>query len=116
MANKGKLTKVEKFYIVNSKDSIEEIAIELDRPVKTISKYLEECKSTKPQKSNDKSNTESISQTPNVLDFMVNKAAGGRKGVMAMTSTAAQMADESSAKQPQKSLNPAHTYKLHNKE
>lgn len=95
------LDNIEKFAIqgmLQNGKTVEEIAVELDRRVELIHNYIDELSASKTKiaanKKKDAGKKAATPKMPTAKDFMINKSAGGRTGVVMMTQTAAEHSDD----------------------
>ena len=96
MSKKGKLTKIEKFYIENNKGKTHEnIAKDLDRTLASVKKYADSINGTE-----HVTNTRADEELSSVSDLMGRKE---KRGVTIMTQAASELSDETRPNRKQKS-------------
>ena len=96
MSKKGKLTKVEKFYIENNQNKdLKEVAKDLDRTLASVTKYSESLVDTK-----HVTKTRDNEEQSSVSDLMGRKED---RGVTIMTQAASELSDEGRSKRKQQS-------------
>ena len=96
MSKKGKLNKVEMFYIENNKNKdLKEVAKDLDRTLASVTKYSESLVDTK-----HVTKTRDNEEQSSVSDLMGRKED---RGVTIMTQAASELSDEGRSKRKQQS-------------